>query len=283
MNRQDLKNLLPLRPEKMHKGTRGRLLIAGGSEHYPGAPSLSALGALRTGAGVVTLLSCKTSCSACAARLPEIVFHAEDDKKLWADYALNGNFTAVVLGMGLERDEGALEFVYELWNKWPGKILVDGDGLFALAKFKNDLSYRENAVITPHEGEAARLLDLTPEQIREDRTNAVKELAKKYGCAILKGHGTLVAYNDLTYAYNERVLQINRGGPELAVPGSGDVLSGCIGAFLGMGVDVFNASVLGASIHGIAGDILSRDGVDGVLASEIANTLREVIAQLRKE
>ena len=281
MNRQDLKNLLPLRPEKMHKGTRGRLLIAGGSEHYPGAPSLSALGALRTGAGVVTLLSCKTSCNACAARLPEIVYHAEDDKRLWADYALNGNFTALVLGMGLERDEGALNFVYKIWNEWNGKILVDGDGLFALAKFKHDIKRRDNAVITPHEGEAARLLDWTVDEVRENRTQAVEELAKKYGCAVLKGHGTLIANNDL--AERERVIQINRGGPELAVPGSGDVLAGCIGAFLGMGVDVFNASVLGASIHGIAGDILSRGGVDGVLASEIANTLRQVIAQLRRE
>ncbi len=276
MNRKDLRNLLPLRPETMHKGSRGRILIAGGSEHYPGAPSLSALGALRSGSGVVTLLSCKTACNACAARLPEIVYHAEDNKAHWGDYVMNEKFDAVVAGMGLEREGSGINFIVRLWNEWHGKILIDGDGLFALAERKEDVIYRANAVITPHEGEAARLLGISSDDVRADRQNAAIELAKRWGCVVLKGHGTLIAHSD-------RIIQVNRGGPELAVPGSGDVLAGCIGAFLGMGLDVFNASVLGASIHGIAGDLLSYNGVDGVLASEIANMLRQVIKSLRRD
>ena len=91
---------------------------------------------------------------------------------------------------------------------------------------------------------------------------------------MLKGYHTLVASGD-------RFAEVKHGGPELAVPGSGDVLSGCIGAFLAMGLDAFDAAVLGANVHGIAGELLSRLGTDGVLASEIAHALRKVINEIR--
>ncbi len=272
----NVKDLLPPRPEDMHKGHRGRLLIAGGSARYPGAPALSALGALRSGAGVVTLLSLQKVCEACASRIPEIIYAFEDDQFRWQELAMSQkNIDAVVIGPGLDRSVAAELFTSRMWREWPKKILVDGDGLNALSVVKDELNPRQDSVITPHEGEAARLLGTTPDEVRADRFYAVSELSAKWGCVVLKGHHTLVASG-------EKFAEIKNGSPALSVPGSGDVLSGCIGAFLGMGLEPFNAAVLGATIHGMAGDYLAREGVDGVLASEIANTLRKIIHALRQ-
>ena len=275
MNAEELRKLLLPRPEDMHKGFRGRLLIAGGSVRYPGAPALSALGALRSGAGVVTLLSLQSVCAVCASRLPEVIYCFDDDAFRWKDVALaQKNIDALVIGPGLDRSVAAEIFTSRMWREWPAKILVDGDGLNALASSKDDLKPRKDSVMTPHEGEAGRLLGITPAQVKADRPGAVRELSERWGCVVLKGHHTLVACG-------EKFAEIPYGGAELSVPGSGDVLSGCIGAFLAGGLDAFDAAVLGASVHGLAGELLSREGVDGVLASEIANTLRRVIHGLR--
>ena len=259
----------------MHKGHRGRLLIVGGSERYTGAPALSALGALRSGAGVVTLLSLQNVCDVCAARLPEVVYAPEDDRFNWEKTVLaQKNVDALVIGPGLDRTIAAEIFTSRMWREWKQKILVDGDGLNALAVTKDDLRPRTDSVLTPHEGEAGRLLGIPPAAVHADRQGAVRELSERWGCVVLKGHHTLVASGD-------KFAEVKHGGPELSVPGSGDVLSGCIGAFLAMGLDAFDAAVLGANVHGLAGELLSRVGVDGVLASEIAHALRKVIHELR--
>lgn len=271
----NVKDLLPSRPESMHKGNRGRLLIVGGSEKYPGAPALTALGALRSGAGVVTLLSLQSVCAACAARLPEVVYAYEDDKFRWKELAMHQKkINAVVIGPGLDRSVATELVTSRMWREWQGKILVDGDGINALAAVQNDLNARKDSVITPHEGEAAKLLGITPDDVRSDRFYAVSELSAKWGCAVLKGHNTLIASG-------EKFMEIKHGGAALSVPGSGDVLSGCIGAFLAAGLEPFEAAVLGTTVHGMAGDMLEREGVDGVLASEIADTLRKVIHVIR--
>ena len=275
MNAEELRKLLLPRPEDMHKGHRGRVLIAGGSIRYPGAPALSALGALRSGAGVVTMLSIQKVCEACASRLPEVIYCFDDDTFRWKELALaQKNIDALVIGPGLDKSVAAEIFTSRMWREWPSKILVDGDGLNALASSRDDLKPRTDSVMTPHEGEAGRLLGITAAQVHSDRPGAVRELSERWGCVVLKGHHTLIAQG-------EKFAEIPYGGPELSVPGSGDVLSGCIGAFLAGGLDAFDAAVLGASVHGLAGELLSREGVDGVLASEIANTLRKVIHGLR--
>lgn len=275
MTAEELRKLLIPRPEDMHKGHRGRVLVAGGSIRYPGAPALSALGALRSGAGVVTMLSIQKVCEACASRLPEVIYCFDDDTFRWKELALSQkNIDALVIGPGLDKSVAAEIFTSRMWREWPSKILVDGDGLNALASSRDDLKPRTDSVMTPHEGEAGRLLGITTAHVHADRPGAVRELSERWGCVVLKGHHTLIAQG-------EKFAEIPYGGPELSVPGSGDVLSGCIGAFLAGGLDAFDAAVLGASIHGIAGELLAREGVDGVLASEIANTLRKVIHGLR--
>lgn len=273
----NVKDLLPPRSPEMHKGHRGRILIVGGSERYTGAPALTALGALRTGSGVVTMLSLQNVCDVCAARLPEVVYCPEDDRFRWKEVALaQKNIDALVIGPGLDRTIAAEIFTSRMWKEWPKKILVDGDGLNALAVTKDDLRARTDSVLTPHEGEAGRLLGIPAAAVHSDRAGAVRELSERWGCVVLKGHNTLVASGD-------KFTEVKHGGPELSVPGSGDVLSGCIGAFLATGLDAFDAAVLGATVHGMAGDLLAKNGVDGVLASEIAHTLRKVINDLRNK
>lgn len=305
----------------MHKGKRGRLLVIGGYAaqpepesaaharfgfalqpnfqlNYIGAPALSALGALRAGAGVVTLLSYPEICDACAARLPEIVYQPLNEPEQWIKAALHDAelYGAAVIGPGLGRSKEAMFFAIEMWQKWPKPLVVDGDGLFALSVVRDNLNPRDDAIITPHEGEAAKLLDTSVDFIHENREDCVKKLAEKWGCAVLKGHNSLIAgrngENSPSSAIarltepevddNNNIYEIPYGGAELSVPGSGDVLAGCIGALLASKLNVINAAVLGTAIHGMAGDILRKKyGVDGNLASEIAGEIRTAINNLR--
>ena len=276
-SRAEAAALLPRRPADMHKGRRGRLLVVGGSVRYPGAPALSALAALRTGGGVVSLLSSPAACAACAARLPEVVFLPGGEN--WAGSALAEapSFAAAVVGPGLGRSPDALDTVRELWIRWPKPLLMDGDGLFALTGPMAEACFlRGDAVLTPHEGEAARLLGTTAEAVRADRLDAARRLADRWGCVLLKGSPTIVARRG-----EKTARRLDWGGPELSVPGSGDVLSGCIGALLAAGLTACDAALLGAALHGMAGARLRVGGVDGVLASEIADALRPAMEALR--
>jgi NAD(P)H-hydrate epimerase len=194
-----------------------------------------------------------------------------------ADAALDAlsRADAAVVGPGLGRSEGAVAFVWTLWKKWDKPLLIDGDALYALAVAPEDLPPRRDSVLTPHEGEAARLLAWTSEEVRRNREEAVLRLSKRWGCVLLKGEGTLVVSLDKRAC-------LDQGGAELSVPGSGDVLSGCVGAFLAQGLEPFEAACLGGTLHGMAGRRLRESrGVDGVLASEIADGLPFVIGSLR--
>jgi NAD(P)H-hydrate epimerase len=183
--------------------------------------------------------------------------------------------SAAVVGPGLGRSGAAVAFATGLWKKWDKPLLVDGDALYALALAPEDLPPRKNSVLTPHEGEAARLLSWTPEEVRRNREEAAHCLSQRWGCVLLKGEGTMVVTP-------EARARLDQGGPELSVPGSGDVLSGCIGAFLAQGLEPFDAACLGGTLHGMAGRRLRESrGVDGVLASEIADGLPFVIGTLR--
>ncbi|MDR3231428.1 MAG: NAD(P)H-hydrate dehydratase [Synergistaceae bacterium] len=292
-------HLLPPRPSGMNKGDRGRLLVAGGSKNYPGAPILTSLAALRSGGGIVSLLSLPEVCHACASRVPEVVQLPADlsskealPKNTWLDVALEElpRTNAAAAGPGLGRSPEAVAFVRAMWEKWDRPLLLDGDALYALAVAGDSLPRRVDVVLTPHEGEAARLLSSTPEEVRRDRAGAAERLSKRWGCVLLKGEGTLIAsINAVSAGMNpvaatsERRVRVDQGGPELSVPGSGDVLSGCVGAFLARGTDPFDAALLGGTLHALAGRRLrDRKGLDGILASEIADELPFVIRAMRE-
>lgn len=274
-----VRKLMPPRPSDMHKGDRGRILVAGGSKNYPGAPILTSLAALRSGGGIVSLLSLPEVCGACASRLPEAVQLPVPAEISWLSVALGElpRTNVAIVGPGLGRSDAALEFAVALWKAWNRPLLMDGDALYALA-VSGAFTPRTNTVLTPHEGEAARLLSMTPEEIRQNREWAAKALAERWGCVLLKGEGTLIVSSE-----TKKMVRLDCGGPELSVPGSGDVLSGCIGAFLAQGLPPFEAALLGATLHARAGCRLrERRGVDGILASEIADELPYVIRTLRE-
>ncbi len=280
---EDVRRILPRRFPSMHKGDRSTVLILGGSSFYRGAPALTALGALKSGAGVVVVGIPEILAGSCAAILPEAVLEPLEGKTLspeniasplerWKDRA-----SCLVAGPGMGRTEESMEAVCTLWREWEKPLLLDADALYALALRGEDLPRRENAVLTPHEGEAARLLGISPEEVRQNRLEAAAMLARRWGTVLLKGATTVIAGGSLP-------LLTASGSPALAVPGSGDVLSGIIGTLLGSGLAPSEAAASGAWIHGMGGRIMEKTaGGEGVLASEIASAIPEVLRNMIAE
>ncbi|HOG13599.1 MAG TPA: NAD(P)H-hydrate dehydratase [Synergistales bacterium] len=263
----------PLSPF-LHKGDRGAVLVIGGSERYRGAPVLSALGALMGGSGVVIAAVPADSLPLLSPH-PEIIpleVQKEDGvitPKAW-DRILDrwgGKFSAVVLGPGLDRGVISRELVRRVWVEWKGSLCLDGDALHALSCC-GDLEPRPSGtVITPHEGEAGTLLSTDSAQVGQRRLKSVQDLSSRFGVTLLKGPCSLVS--------DGRRLRVNPHiVPGLSVPGSGDVLSGLVGAFLAMGIQAFDAAAAAAFVHGSAGEFLqNQKGPHGITASEVALAL----------
>ena len=280
---EDTRRVFPRRSPSMHKGDRSTLLILGGCPFYRGAPALTALGALKSGAGVVALGVPGDLASSCGSLLPEAVLEPLEGESLspeniaplldrWKDRA-----SCLVAGPGMGRSEESLEALRMLWKEWEKPLLLDADALYALACRGEDLPRRENALLTPHEGEAARLLGISSEEVRQNRMEAAEMLAKRWGTVLLKGATTVIS--DGTFPFLTA-----SGSPALAVPGSGDVLSGIIGNLLGSGLSPSKAAASGAWIHGMAGRIMEKTaGGEGVLASEIASAVPEVLRTIVSE
>jgi NAD(P)H-hydrate epimerase len=175
-------------------------------------------------------------------------------------------FGALVLGPGLGLSGDAQKVSRFLYGAWKGPMLVDADALKAGYEFR-----REDAVATPHAGEASFILGVTPAEVESHKLCSCGKLAEKFGVALLKGPRTLISDGSRTNVALE-------GSRELAVPGSGDVLSGTIGAFLAAGLKLIDAATLGAVVHGAAGRRLAvSGGADGVLARDIAGAIRDVL------
>ena len=273
-------SFLPPLSMDIHKGNRGGCMVAGGCNHYRGAPLLSLRGFLRAGGGIAVLLADEEVCAAAASFIPEAIFlsgllQATDsaiEKQISEWEPRTG---CLIAGPGMGRSERAGEVFSLLWNLWKNNLIVDGDGLYWLKKLSGTLARRERVLITPHEGEAGMLLDAPSEEIASHRLKAARTLADQWGVVLLKGPDTLV--DD-----GKRTASISEGTPLLAVPGSGDVLAGAIGAFAARGIPLFESACLGAWIHASAGKNLSDCfGLDGTLAREIADALPAVLKDLR--
>ena len=254
MTLEKVLSALPARPAAADKGTFGRLLVVGGCAVYPHAPVLAALGAFRAGVGLVALDVPPESRMAAACWTPEAFFHAPDVPL--------ERYSAVVFGPGLGMSSETILHA--------SKLLVDADGLNRLAKTEERLP-RENEqrILTPHPGEAARLLGVSVPDVQADRLGAARELAKRYGSVVaLKGAGTVVCSVEGDFYVNAT------GNPGMATAGAGDVLSGVIGALWAQGMPAFEAASAGVYFHGAAGDRLARRiGMAAVTASGIAEEL----------
>lgn len=252
LNHELVLSLLPDRNPWGHKGNFGKLLLLCGSRGYTGAAFFAAMGALRSGAGLVFLGVPESIYGIEAVKLNEPVIFPLPDAggRLSADAVPEiltrlPQMDAVLVGPGLGQSEGTLAVVRAVLEKAECPVVVDADGINVLSAHRDLLRGRKlPTILTPHDGEFARLGGV----IGEDRMAAAAALAEELGCTVLlKGHETCIT--DGTDGY------INpTGNPGMAVGGSGDVLAGVITALLGAGLPPLEAAACGAWLHGAAGD-----------------------------
>jgi NAD(P)H-hydrate epimerase len=261
-----LRGWLRPRPRDAHKGAFGHVLAIGGDIGMGGAIRLTGEAALRVGAGLVSVATQAEHITALNAARPELMAHAVAG--IQELQALIERANVVAIGPGL----GQRAWGHELWRTAivAGKPLVlDADGLNLLARERLDLPAQ--TVLTPHPGEAARLLDTDTQTIARDRFAVVRELAKRHhAIVVLKGAGSLIA--------NPRgeVAVCAWGNPGMATGGMGDVLTGVIAGLLAQGLDAWRAAQLGVALHAQAGDAAAVAGEAGLIASDLFEPLRRL-------
>ena len=272
-------------PGRDHAGTKfssGHVVVAGGSRGLTGAPCLAAEGAMRAGAGYVTALVPASLELVFETRLLEVMTRGLPDadgahQVAGVDAALDvlERAGALVLGPGAGRSDGAAEFLRALAALAQIPLLLDADGLNAHAGALEALAERSSStILTPHAGELARLLEISSEEVGRNRLSSAREAARRaQAIVVLKGDDTIVARPDGVAAVN------GLGAPALATAGTGDVLSGVIGALLAKGLDPFTAACAGVRRHAAAGRVAALEhGADGVIASDVIAALPHALA-----
>ena len=272
LNHELVLSLLPDRNPWGHKGNFGKLLLLCGSRGYTGAAFFAAMGALRSGAGLVFLGVPESIYGIEAVKLNEPVIFPLPDAggRLSADAVPEiltrlSQMDAVLVGPGLGQSEGTLAVVRAVLENAQCPVVVDADGINVLSAHRDLLRGRKSpTILTPHDGEFARLGGI----IGEDRMAAAAALADDLGCVVLlKGHETCVT--DGTDGYIN-----STGNPGVAVGGSGDVLAGVITALLGAGLPPLEAAACGAWLHGAAGDRCAAElGQYGMLPTDMLSAL----------
>ena len=249
-----------------HKGEHGHVLCVGGEEGMGGAVRLCAEGALRTGVGLASVATRRSGVAALLAARPEAMTHAVEDAAALAPLVERATVLAVGPGLG-QGAWGQALYGSALASGRP--LVLDADALNLLAASPRLLP---QAILTPHPGEAARLLGRDKADIQADRFGAAEALAQKFRCVVvLKGAGTVVA------ASGETPAVIGAGNPGMATGGMGDVLSGVIAALVAQGLPLFQAAVAGALLHSAAGDAAARiGGQRGLLPSDLFPHLRRM-------
>ncbi len=276
LNHERVLSVLPDRDPFAHKGDFGRILLLCGSRGFTGAAALAAMGALRSGAGLVFLGVPECIYAIEAVKLTEaIVFPLPDACGTLCAEAVPEILTklpqmdAVVLGCGLGQSAGTLKVVRAVLREARCPVVLDADGINLIAAHKDIVRERTcPTILTPHGGEFARLGG----DPYADRITEARKMALDLRCILLlKGRNTVITDGETTY--------INpTGNPGMAVGGSGDVLAGIIGAFLGQGMDPLLASACGAWVHGAAGDICAGEiGQYGMLPTDMVNVLPRLL------
>jgi NAD(P)H-hydrate epimerase len=285
LTRATATTLITPRLDDAHKGSTGHVLVVAGSKGKAGAAALSALAALRSGAGLVTLGIPEKSLSVAAALcmeimtapLPETDTGAISEDALLAVTALLNDKKCLALGPGMGLDPRTKILVSRLVQESPVPVVLDADGLNCIADHPEILVSRSaEIVLTPHPGEMARLLNQTTAWIQANRLACARDFAVKYKVhVVLKGARTLIAHPDGHVYVNLT------GNPGMASPGMGDVLTGVIAGFISQGYPPGIAAHLAVYLHGLAADILAiSKGPSGFLASDVAAALPSAMAAL---
>ncbi|MDD5465261.1 MAG: NAD(P)H-hydrate dehydratase [Candidatus Omnitrophica bacterium] len=266
-----------------HKGDYGHILVLAGSSRLSGAGLLCAESALRSGAGSVTLAIPKSINSALIRNkakeimtlpLPETKEGALGLKAFTQIISFIKNADVLIIGPGLGKNASTYALIRKVIKKTQVPMVVDADALNALNNHLEILkAHKGSLILTPHQKEFSLLFGIDLDFIKKNRKLVAKKYAKYYNnIIILKGHDSIVSNG-------KRQSYINRtGNPGMATAGSGDVLSGIVGAFLAQGLDAFRAAKFAAYIHGLAGDLAAKDKTQmGLIASDIINRIPDAI------
>ena len=284
ITRERVRDLVVPRPDDIHKGDCGRVLIVAGSTGKTGAAQLAALGALRSGAGLVTVATPRTCQSVVSTLMPEYMTLGLDDT---ADGMVSADAVETILaercdvlavGPGLGQSAGARALVRALVDQTKMPLVLDADGLNAFADDAAGLVGRDgrDLVITPHPGEMARLMGTTIDHVQTHRVEVARELATTRALyVVLKGARTVVATPEGAVSINVT------GNPGMATGGTGDVLAGVVAAWLAQLLDAEAACVLGVFLHGLAGDLAAAEqGEVALIASDVADHLGPAVLHL---
>lgn len=276
LNHQDVLGILPDRAPESHKGDYGRVLLLCGSRGYTGAAALSAMGALRSGAGLVYLAVPESIYAIEAVKLTEaIVMPLPDQNGKLSEASVSevrslmAQKDAVLIGPGLGKCAGTFAVVKTVLDEFPGPVVLDADGINLIAAHKDLLRGRTDpTILTPHAGEFARIADVCT----GDRLVDAATFASEYNVVLLlKGHRTIITDGNVAYINHT-------GNPGMAVGGCGDVLAGMIAGLLGQGMQPMEAAACSAWLHGAAGDICAQQiGMYGMLPSDMLSVLPRLL------
>ncbi len=286
----DARALWKPRRRDAHKGDFGRVVVLGGAPSYVGAPMLTGLAALRTGAGLVSLLVPHAVHRLAAGRIPELMVKAAGDHgtagsdgELLDARALNpliaGEVRADVLavGPGMGRGTGPRDLMGALLARWKGPVVIDADGIHAAAAHREKIAASASALVfTPHLGEFIALTGVEKDAVAQDPAGVVSRFAREWSAVVLlKGNPTLVGDPSGFVTLNMT------GNPGMATAGSGDVLTGMIASLIGQGYEAAQATRFAVWLHGRAGDIgAGHHGETSLIASDIIASIRGAIATI---
>jgi len=258
--------LLPPRRRAAHKGDHGRVLVVGGGDGMPGAPRLAAEAALRVGAGLVTVATWPAHVAAIVAGRPEIICHGVETAAEARPLMAAADIVAV--GPGLGQSDWARELL-ETALASGKRLVVDADALNLLARSP---WHSDDWVLTPHPGEASRLLGTTAAAIQADRLGSLRSLVDRFGgTVVLKGACSLVT------GPSGRAWVCTDGNPGMATAGMGDVLTGTIAGLAAQGLGLEQAAIAGVWVHASAGDLAAGKGQRGLIASDLMEALRACV------
>ncbi|MGG5460340.1 NAD(P)H-hydrate dehydratase [Clostridium sp. B9] len=271
---QYVREKFPLRDKFGHKGTYGKCLVIAGHKGFIGAAYMTTKAAIKSGSGLVTLLTHEDVQSELAIKLNEAM---TGRYTFWDEYKnLVESADVIAFGPGMGNDDLTLQKLSEILEVYKGNIVIDADGINALAKDKKLIEKNKGKiVITPHPGEMARLINTSIKEVESNRIEVAKSYAKKNKVVVLlKGYNTVITDG-------ENVFINTTGNSAMASGGMGDTLTGIIASLIGQGLNVFDGAILGAYIHGYIGEELSNNHFS-VCATEIIenipNKMKELIS-----
>ena len=284
LTRERMREIVPARAADSHKGDFGRVLVVAGSMGKTGAAHLAALGALRSGAGLVTIATPRSCVPILAAMMPEYMSEPLDETAAGtidfaaADRVLDFKADVIAMGPGLGHDPSTVAFIQAVVERAGVPLVLDADALNAFTSDPDRLIGRDgvDVIITPHPGEMARLLGAPVEEVQSDRLAHARDFASSHRVhVVLKGHRTVIAGPE------SRAFVNLTGNPGMATGGTGDLLTGMIAAWFAQLLDAEAACKLAVYLHGTAGDLAEADESDvSLTATDIAAHLGDALNEL---